>query len=69
MTTGGKTVRAGWRVGHSDGGGDACDAAELREHFAGLAERGAERVYVWFTDFAAPETLAAFGHEVIAPLR
>lgn len=45
------------------------DAAELREHFAALAERGAERVYVWFTDFAAPETLAAFGHEVIAPLR
>ena len=27
--------------------------------------RGVERVYVWFCDFAAPETLAAFGAEVI----
>jgi alkanesulfonate monooxygenase SsuD/methylene tetrahydromethanopterin reductase-like flavin-dependent oxidoreductase (luciferase family) len=45
------------------------DGPELREHFAGLATRGAERIYVWFTDFAAPETLEAFGREVIAPLR
>ena len=44
------------------------DAAELQDHFGALASRGAERVYVWFTDFAAPETLAAFGSEVIAPL-
>jgi hypothetical protein len=25
-----------------------------------------ERFYVWFTDFATPETVAAFGGEVIA---
>jgi alkanesulfonate monooxygenase SsuD/methylene tetrahydromethanopterin reductase-like flavin-dependent oxidoreductase (luciferase family) len=43
-------------------------AAELVDHFGGLADRGVERVYVWFTDFAVPETLAAFGDGVIAPL-
>jgi len=41
----------------------------LREHFGELAERGVERIYAWFSDFATPETLAAFGHEVIEPLR
>jgi len=41
---------------------------ELVEHYASLEERGIERVYVWFCDFAPPETLAAFGNEVIAPL-
>lgn len=45
------------------------DGAELRDHYAALAARGVERVYVWFSDFADPETLAAFGREVIAPLR
>jgi alkanesulfonate monooxygenase SsuD/methylene tetrahydromethanopterin reductase-like flavin-dependent oxidoreductase (luciferase family) len=38
---------------------------ELLEHYAQLAERGIERIYVWFCDFAPPETLAAFGAEVI----
>ena len=38
---------------------------ELAEQFAGLAERGIERVYVWFADFARPETLDQFGREVI----
>jgi alkanesulfonate monooxygenase SsuD/methylene tetrahydromethanopterin reductase-like flavin-dependent oxidoreductase (luciferase family) len=42
------------------------DAAELRDHFAARCDRGVERFYVWFTDFAKPETLAAFGAEVIA---
>ena len=28
--------------------------------------RGVERIYVWFADFAAPSTLAAFGDQVIA---
>jgi alkanesulfonate monooxygenase SsuD/methylene tetrahydromethanopterin reductase-like flavin-dependent oxidoreductase (luciferase family) len=42
---------------------------ELVEHYGQLAERGVERVYTWFCDFAPPETLAAFGEEVIAPLR
>ncbi len=41
---------------------------ELVDHFASLAGRGIERAYVWFCDFAPPETLAAFGDEVIASL-
>ena len=45
------------------------DGPELVDHFGQLAERGVERVYTWFTDFARPESLAAFGEEVIAPLR
>jgi alkanesulfonate monooxygenase SsuD/methylene tetrahydromethanopterin reductase-like flavin-dependent oxidoreductase (luciferase family) len=43
-------------------------AAELADHFDGLAKQGVERVYAWFTDFAPPETLAEFGEEVITPL-
>ena len=39
---------------------------ELGEHFAALADRGFERIYAWFCDFAQPETLATFGAEVIA---
>ncbi len=45
------------------------NAEELRAYFAELAARGVERVYAWFSDFAPPETLTAFGREVIAPLR
>jgi hypothetical protein len=41
------------------------DASELRAHFAARCERGVERFYVWFCDFAKPETLAAFGRDVI----
>lgn len=41
---------------------------ELVEHYGRLAERGIERIYTWFADFARPDTLAAFGDEVIAPL-
>jgi alkanesulfonate monooxygenase SsuD/methylene tetrahydromethanopterin reductase-like flavin-dependent oxidoreductase (luciferase family) len=40
-------------------------AAELIEHFTGLAARRVERFYVWFADFAAPESLAEFGESVI----
>ncbi|GAA2401759.1 LLM class flavin-dependent oxidoreductase [Actinomadura vinacea] len=40
-------------------------ARELTAHFRTLADRGVERFYVWFTDFARPATLEAFG-EVIA---
>ena len=43
-------------------------AAELVDYFGSLAERGVERVYVWFSDFAPPETLSAFGEEVVRPL-
>lgn len=42
--------------------------AELRDHFGRLEERGVERVYAWFCDFARPATLAEFGEEVVAPL-
>ena len=28
-----------------------------------------ERVYAWFTDFAVPEHLLAFGESVIVPLQ
>jgi alkanesulfonate monooxygenase SsuD/methylene tetrahydromethanopterin reductase-like flavin-dependent oxidoreductase (luciferase family) len=42
---------------------------ELADHFGRLAERGVERVYAWFCDFAPPETLAGFGEEVIGKLK
>jgi alkanesulfonate monooxygenase SsuD/methylene tetrahydromethanopterin reductase-like flavin-dependent oxidoreductase (luciferase family) len=40
-------------------------APELVEYFGSLQQRGVERVYAWFCDFAAPDTLAAFGEGVI----
>ncbi len=40
-------------------------AAELVDYFGALQERGVERVYAWFCDFAPPETVAAFGDTVI----
>jgi alkanesulfonate monooxygenase SsuD/methylene tetrahydromethanopterin reductase-like flavin-dependent oxidoreductase (luciferase family) len=43
-------------------------APELVDHFHALADRGVERVYSWFADFAPPATLAAFGHAVVEPL-
>jgi alkanesulfonate monooxygenase SsuD/methylene tetrahydromethanopterin reductase-like flavin-dependent oxidoreductase (luciferase family) len=43
-------------------------APELVDHFGALADKGVERVYAWFTDFAPPETVAAFGEGVIGPL-
>jgi alkanesulfonate monooxygenase SsuD/methylene tetrahydromethanopterin reductase-like flavin-dependent oxidoreductase (luciferase family) len=42
---------------------------ELADHFGRLCKRGIERVYTWFCDFAAPETLAAFGAEVISQVK
>jgi alkanesulfonate monooxygenase SsuD/methylene tetrahydromethanopterin reductase-like flavin-dependent oxidoreductase (luciferase family) len=44
------------------------NASELVDYFGALAERGVERVYVWFTDFAPTETLEAFGGTVIGQL-
>lgn len=41
---------------------------ELVEHFAGRESQGVERVYAWFCDFAPPDTLDAFGAEVVDPL-
>jgi alkanesulfonate monooxygenase SsuD/methylene tetrahydromethanopterin reductase-like flavin-dependent oxidoreductase (luciferase family) len=43
-------------------------APELVDYFGSLAERGVERVYVWFSDFAPPETLADFGENVVRQL-
>ncbi len=39
---------------------------QLVDHFGSRAEQGIERVYVWFSDFAKPETLASFGAGVIS---
>ena len=57
--------RFGWMApdGRTTGNAD-----ELVAHFDRLGRRGVERVYAWFTDFAAPETLVAFGDGVVAPL-
>jgi alkanesulfonate monooxygenase SsuD/methylene tetrahydromethanopterin reductase-like flavin-dependent oxidoreductase (luciferase family) len=41
------------------------DAAQLVDHFTALHDRGVERFYTWFSDFADPKTLAAFGADVI----
>jgi hypothetical protein len=48
------------------GSGLVCgDADELTQHFAGLAAQRVERFYVWFADFANPESLHEFGETVI----
>jgi hypothetical protein len=48
------------------GSGLVCgDADELIGHFTGLAAQRVERFYVWFSDFAAPDTLREFGESVI----
>lgn len=41
------------------------DAEQLTAHFAGLAAQRVQRCYVWFADFAAPQSLAEFGETVI----
>ncbi len=51
----------GWGMGESVVAGTA---EELVAHFAHLRARGVERFYVWFADFAPPDTLRRFG-EVI----
>jgi alkanesulfonate monooxygenase SsuD/methylene tetrahydromethanopterin reductase-like flavin-dependent oxidoreductase (luciferase family) len=48
------------------GSGLVCgDADELSGHFNNLSGQGVERFYVWFADFAAPESLHEFGETVI----
>jgi alkanesulfonate monooxygenase SsuD/methylene tetrahydromethanopterin reductase-like flavin-dependent oxidoreductase (luciferase family) len=39
---------------------------ELVDHFSAMRERGVERFYVWFADFAPTSTLEAFGAEVVS---
>jgi alkanesulfonate monooxygenase SsuD/methylene tetrahydromethanopterin reductase-like flavin-dependent oxidoreductase (luciferase family) len=41
---------------------------ELMDYFGSLRASGVERVYVWFCDFAPPDTLAGFGDAVIGQL-
>ncbi|OBC00660.1 NADP oxidoreductase [Mycobacterium sp. 852013-50091_SCH5140682] len=59
------TERSTRLFGHLGSGLVCGDAAELIEHFAGLAAQGIERFYVWFSDFAAPQTLSEFAETVI----
>jgi alkanesulfonate monooxygenase SsuD/methylene tetrahydromethanopterin reductase-like flavin-dependent oxidoreductase (luciferase family) len=60
------TALATRRFGWAGAGLRIGDSTELVEHFAALHGRGVERFYVWFTDFAGPNTLASFGEGVIA---
>lgn len=41
-------------------------APEIADRCAELGTRGVERLYIWFADFAPPETLERFGSEIIA---
>jgi alkanesulfonate monooxygenase SsuD/methylene tetrahydromethanopterin reductase-like flavin-dependent oxidoreductase (luciferase family) len=48
------------------GSGLVCgDADQLTRHFAGLAAQRVERFYVWFADFANPDSIHEFGETVI----
>jgi hypothetical protein len=54
----------------TDGGGAIVGTApELVDHFGAWGERGVERIYTWFSDFAEVETLSAFGDDVIRRMR
>ena len=56
------------RFGVYGGGLVIGDASQLVDHFVALHDRGVERFYTWFSDFADLETLAAFGADVIETL-
>jgi alkanesulfonate monooxygenase SsuD/methylene tetrahydromethanopterin reductase-like flavin-dependent oxidoreductase (luciferase family) len=53
------------RFGHLGPGLVCGDADELIAHFNGLAAQRVQRFYVWFADFAVPDSLAEFGESVI----
>ena len=53
------------RFGHLGPGLVCGDAEELTTYFADLAAARVERFYVWFADFAAPQSLTEFGETVI----
>ncbi|MCV7383063.1 LLM class flavin-dependent oxidoreductase [Mycolicibacter longobardus] len=53
------------RFGHLGSGLVCGDAATLTEHFRMLESQGAQRFYVWFADFAEPESIAEFAETVI----
>lgn len=56
---------SGRRFGNLGSGLVCGDAGELIGHFAGLAAQGVQRFYVWFADFAIPDSLHEFGESVI----
>jgi alkanesulfonate monooxygenase SsuD/methylene tetrahydromethanopterin reductase-like flavin-dependent oxidoreductase (luciferase family) len=60
------TARRRFGAMAGEGGMATGNARELTAHFKALADRGVERFYVWFTDFARPATLEAFGEVVEA---
>ena len=62
------TATAQKRFGTFGSGPVIGTGSEIVDVYAALADRGVERFYVWFTDFAPPETIAAFGSEVVAEL-
>lgn len=53
------------RFGHLGAGLVCGNADELVDYFAQLADQGAERFYVWFSDFAPPDSITEFGESVI----
>jgi len=53
------------RFGNLGSGLTCGDADQLSGHFNHLSGQGVERFYVWFADFAAPESLEEFGETVI----
>nr|MDT0525291.1 hypothetical protein [Streptomyces sp. DSM 41633] len=59
------TERSTRLFGHLGDGLVCGDAAELTAQFAGLSAQGVERFYVWFADFAAPQTISEFAETVI----
>ena len=60
------TSRSPRAVGSATAAWSWVGASEMIDHFSAMRERGVERFYVWFTDFASPATLEAFGAEVIS---
>jgi alkanesulfonate monooxygenase SsuD/methylene tetrahydromethanopterin reductase-like flavin-dependent oxidoreductase (luciferase family) len=59
------TDRSTRLFGHLGDGLVSGDAADLTRHFCGLSAQGVERFYVWFADFAAPQTISEFAETVI----
>lgn len=45
------------------------NSSELVDQISALFERGVERFYIWFSDFASEATLQLFGEEVIPAVR
>lgn len=62
------TSTAQRRFGYMGEGLVIGDADTIAAHYRDLHERGVERFYVWFTDFAEPVTVEAFGEQVITRL-